>query len=149
MNCSDVRFVYWDLPFFGRNEARYRLEPFRDNVRFLGCDCRLFWEFWLFLAAWDSFPESQSATCWDVLFHQSRFTLGFCDASSKLLFRSLRSGTLLKNFRVADYNLLAKIPGSAKGSRFWTHTKWQIIQFFFNQIFLCIETFIGWKTCYL
>ena len=104
MNCSDVRSVYWDLPFFGLKEARYRLEPFRDNVRFLGCDCRLFWE--LFLASWDSFSESQLATCWDVFFHQPRFTLGFCDSHSKLLFGSRRTGRVLKNIRIVDCNLL-------------------------------------------
>ena len=87
---------YCVLPFFGRKDARYRLEPFRDNVRFRFCGWPffLFWEFWPSLAAWDSLLVIQSVTCCDVFFHQLQFvefglvTLVFCD-SSKLLFVSL------------------------------------------------------------
>ena len=102
---------YCVLPFFGRKDARYRLEPFRDNVRFRFCGwpcslqagpfkqvqagpCFLFWELWPSLAAWDSLLVIQSVTCCDVFFHQLQFvefglvTLVFCD-SSKLLFVSL------------------------------------------------------------
>ena len=93
---------YCVLPFFGRKDARYRLEPFRDHVRFRCCGwpCFLFWEFWLSLAAWDSLLVIQSATCFDVFFHQPQFvdvgliTSVFCD-SSKLLLVSLSVGIFL------------------------------------------------------
>ena len=89
---------YCVLPFFGRKDARCRLEPFRDNVRFRCCDCFLFWEFWLSWIAWDSLLVIQSVTYCDVLFHQPQFvevgliTSVFCD-SSKLLFVSLPGDT--------------------------------------------------------
>ena len=89
---------YCVLPFFGRKDARCRLEPFRDNVRFRCCGCFLFWEFWLSWTAWDSLLVIQSVTYWDVLFHQPQFvevgliTSVFCD-STKLLFVSLPGDT--------------------------------------------------------
>ena len=60
------------FPFFGRKDVRYRLEPFRDKVRFRCC----------------GWPCFQSVTCCDVFFHQPQFVefglvtlLVFCDSS--------------------------------------------------------------------
>ena len=84
---------YCVLPFFGRKDARYRLEPLNDRFRCWGCF--LLWEFWLSGTVWDSLLVLQSATFCDVLFHQPQFVeVGavFCD-TSKLLFVSLPGDT--------------------------------------------------------
>ena len=164
---------YCVLPFFGRKDARYRLEPFRDNVRFRFCGwpcslqagpckqvqarpCFLFWELWPSLAAWDSLLVIQSVTCCDVFFHQLQFvefglvTLVFCD-SSKLLFVSLPvdTGIFLKKVLIVITNGLQSLPGSSKSPQFGSDINCQLIQLWFYQVFLQIEAFISWrKLCY-
>ena len=163
---------YCVLPFFGRKDARYRLEPFRDNVRFRFCGwpCFLFWEFWPSLAAWDSLLVIQSVTCCDVFFHQLQFvefglvTLVFCD-SSKLLFVSLPvdTGIFLKKSVNSNHQwpvnymyktsqlqtVVYSLPGSSKIPQFGSDINCQLIQLWFYQAFLQIEAFISWrKLCY-